>query len=244
MTDPTFTITITADTICAWCYVNHVRLHKAIHLYKKTYCSRDTFSIHYKPFILQPHLSTTSVPVQDKFLERFGPTRASTIERLMDRTVLGDGIKFSKNGKVGDSRASHQVIAMLGREGDKDAQDRVVGEIMKRYYEQDGDITDQEMLIDCAVNIGYVDRSIVVEALNSEELRSSIDEEALAARTAGTNGVPYTVINGVVIEGARDVEEFLTLLIDVKQSASVAQTDNPRGLGACIQTDHGANNCC
>lgn len=53
-----FNIEIVSDTVCPWCYVGRKKLNKAIDEYQlKHPASKDTFTITWKPYFLNPAAS-------------------------------------------------------------------------------------------------------------------------------------------------------------------------------------------
>lgn len=139
----------------------------------------------------------------------------------MDRIAIGDDIKFSRDGQVGDSRASHRIIATVGGYGSLGQQGAVVGEIMRRYYEDGGDITDEIMLVNCGVEFGGLSRDVMEAALIDEDLGIWVETEARLAREGGIEAVPHMNINGVVIDGARDVSDLFQTLIEIKEKQNL-----------------------
>lgn len=158
----------------------------------------------------------------------------------------GVGIGFSFGGRIGNTRDSQRLVWFAGQEqqrqqrqqekekeiagggGGLGLQTRVVEELFKLYFEEEGNITDWDVLVLAAERAG-LDGEIVRRTLFPQSIAGDsntagdagdadpdvggkeVDEEAREAASKAVSGVPYFEIEGHVVEGADEVEVFLEI---------------------------------
>jgi hypothetical protein len=112
-------------------------------------------------------LTITGVLKKEYYETKFGKERA---EMMFGRlSQIGDdvGIHFRFGGKTGNTRDSHRLI-QLGKTKSPAVQTRVVEELFAAYFENEGDITSQDTLLDAAVKAG-LDKTEAAEWLKSDQ---------------------------------------------------------------------------
>ncbi|RDW94662.1 hypothetical protein BP5796_00425 [Coleophoma crateriformis] len=211
-----FNIEIVSDTVCPWCYVGKQKLDKAIQSYKEAHPdSNDTFSTTWLPFYLNPGAPKTGVDKKAYYESKFGEEHTAVVFERLIGVGEATGIKFKFGGKTGNTRDSHRLI-QLGKKKSPAVQTRVVEELFKTYFEQEGDITDHNTLKQCAVRAG-LDEKEVEEWLSSDLGGKEVDGEVAIARRNAVTGVPnFTVQNKYEVGGAQDVSVFLRLFEKIK----------------------------
>lgn len=81
--------------------------------------------------------------------------------------------------------------------------------LFKAYFEEERDITDHDVLIDCTRKAG-LDQTHVEMWLGSEDIGNLVDDEASKARDEGISGVPHFTINErFEIQGAQESLAFV-----------------------------------
>lgn len=119
------------------------------------------------------------------------------------------GIKFRFGGKTGSSRGSHRLIDLAGRRYGAGTQQRVVDLLFNAYFEEERDISEHDVLMDCARRAG-LDEIDAEMWLGSEDVGRHVDEEASRAREEGVTGVPWFGINErFEIHGAQEGLAFV-----------------------------------
>lgn len=186
-------------------------------LYKKVYPggNNDTFTISWSPFYLDAHLPQQSIPLRQRFEERYGPERALERQARLKNTGLREGIHFSFDSKFGNTRDSHRLI-QLGKTKGSEMENRVVLELFKDDFEGDGDITSRETLAAVGVRAGLA-RDEVEDWLKLGKGGDDVDAEAREAVRRGIDGVPNFTIQGGVFDGADDPQAFLEMFVKVKE---------------------------
>ena len=212
-----FHISVVSDTVCPWCYVGKQNLDRGIALYKKANPNNnDTFTTTWLPFLLNPAAPTTSVDTHTYLSSRLGAGKAAIV---MDRLItVGKevGIDFKFGGKTGATRDSHRLIH-LGRMKGPQMQTRVVEELFKSYFENNGDIVSHEMLLKAGVKAG-LDADEVKGWLDSDQGGSQVDREVMEAKMRNVSGVPNFVLQDKYeIGGAQEPENFVKVFERIKE---------------------------
>ncbi|EEQ27971.1 hypothetical protein McanMca71_005163 [Microsporum canis] len=211
-----FAIKIVSDTVCPWCYVGKKRLEKGISLYKAAHPdSKDTFSISWFPYYLNPHAPEVGVDKTEYLNTRFGAERVKMMQARLARAGQAEGINFKPGGRTGNTRDSHRLI-QLGKTKGEAVQTRVVEELFASYFENEGDITSRDTLTAAGVKAG-LDKSEVEAWLKSDQGGPEVDEEVAEAKRAFISGVPNFTIQGKYqIGGAEDPATFLEMFERVR----------------------------
>ncbi|KAI0429915.1 DSBA-like thioredoxin domain-containing protein [Xylaria sp. FL1042] len=216
-----FNIKIVSDTVCPWCYVGKRRLDRAIELYRKTYPAgrEDTFTVTWAPFYLDPTSPTVGVPIKERIAQKFGTDRVEMMQRRLTMVGREEGINFTFDGRIGNTRDSHRLI-QLGKTKGNDVENRVVAELFKSYFEGDGDITSHATLIAAGEKAG-LSGSEIKEWLDTGKGGAEVDKEVEEAYAKGVSGVPNITVQGTYnIGGAQDAEVFLETFTKIKEASN------------------------
>jgi predicted DsbA family dithiol-disulfide isomerase len=139
----------------------------------------------------------------------------AAIHDRLARIGKENGINFAFGGKTGNTRDSHRLI-QLGAE--KGKQTAVVERLFAAYFENEQDITDQEVLVEAAKEAG-IEGAEARDWLLSGKGGDVVDREVEQARRKGISGVPNFMINGVHrLSGAQDPQEFLDVFEYIAKS--------------------------
>ena len=204
------------------CYIGHKTLDHAIALYQKTYPrgSLDKFIFTFSPYYLNPDDPVQGIPWSERVAQKNGQERVNAIRTRLQRVGRANGIEFSFDGKIGQTKDSHRLMHFAPLEARK----TLLEEIFKAHFEHDADITLHEDLTNMAVSAG-LERAEIVAFLESGYLGDEVDHMASQARKAGVSSVPTIEINGRRFEGAQDVSEFYEALVQAKQITGEHNTD-------------------
>lgn len=213
------------------CYVGKKRLERAIQTYKREVSggANDTFSVSWHPFYLDPTLPKTGVDRNVHLAKKYGPERMAMATAHLKALGEAEGIKFSLQGKLGNTRDAHRLV-QLAKTKSKDAEDRLISSLFKSHFEEDADITSQDALIAIGEKAG-LDRAEVKDWLDKGKGGPEVDREVEEAYRRGIHGVPNFTINGQYqLEGAQDVQRFLEVFARAKKSAPDVSTGSSEGL--------------
>ncbi|KAI1869724.1 uncharacterized protein JN550_005705 [Neoarthrinium moseri] len=222
-----FKIKVISDPVCPFCYLGKKRLDKGIELYKKVYPGGkdDTFSVSWSAFYLDPEAPKTGIPLTQRMEQRFGKDRLPMMREALRKQGLQDGIKFCTDSKIGNTRNAHRLIQLAKAKGNE-TENKVVMELFKSYFEENGDITSFDMLADAAAKAG-VDRGEAKTWLESDKGGKEVDGEVAEAYAKGIHGVPNFTIQGAYeVDGAQDPKDFFDVLVAAKEGKSSASFDS------------------
>jgi predicted DsbA family dithiol-disulfide isomerase len=216
-----FNIDIVSDVVCPWCYIGHTRLSRAIANHKNSYPD-DTFKLNYKPFYLAPppQLKSNSIPPfpvesrprKEVYAEKFGPERVQQINARMAQVSASEGLNFKFGGKTGVSRNGHRLVHYAQNHGGEEAQNRAMLGLWRRYFEEEVDITELDVLVETGVEADLGSADEIKKYLESGADGKEVDELAEEARHKGINGVPHYEIQGRwEVSGAQDPVAFESL---------------------------------
>ncbi|KFH48251.1 hypothetical protein ACRE_008790 [Hapsidospora chrysogenum ATCC 11550] len=213
-----FRIKIISDNICPFCHLGRARLDRAIAQFRET-SPADTFDISWHAYHLDPNAPTTSEPVLEMVARKYGAARTAAMQQRLRQAGASEGINFTFAGRTGSTRDSHRLI-QLGRQ--RNAEDSVVREIMRMYFEEEGDITAEEDLVGAAERAG-LDADEARGWLREGKGGKEVDREVAEAYAMGVTGVPHFVINDrFEVHGAEDVPVFLEQFRRAKEADAAA----------------------
>lgn len=206
------------------CYLGKKRLDRAIALYQKTVPggAEDTFRVTWKPFYLDPTLPQgVGIPVRERMAQKFGADREEALTRRMALMGQSEGICFSFQGKMGNTRDAHRLVQLARAREAQSAgvQERLMAALMRAYFEEGGDITSHELLLRAAAEAG-LDGGEAKAWLEGGKGGDEVDAEVEEAYAKGISGVPHFIINDKYeIGGAQEVEAFLGEFMRAKEAA-------------------------
>lgn len=167
-------------------------------------------------------MKQTGVNKKEYYESKFGASRTEAIFSRLAATGQENGIAFKFGGRTGNTRDSHRLI-QLGKTHSPALQTRVVEELFAMYFENEGDITDKESLVRCALKAGLEEK----EArgwLDGEGGGKEVDVEVEGAKRGGVSGVPNFTVNGKYeVGGAQDPGVFVRLFEKIKKEEGTAK---------------------
>ncbi|KAL8375896.1 hypothetical protein RB595_007155 [Gaeumannomyces hyphopodioides] len=221
-------IKVISDNVCPFCYLGKKRLEKAIELYKKTAPggADDRFTVTWHPFYLDPTLPPVGRPLEEVMTRKFGSVeRVRAIHERMAATGRQEGINFTWQGRVGNTRDSHRLVQLARAKGGPSeanmaqAQDRLISSLFRAYFEEGADITSADALV-AAAERGGLDAAEARAWLEQGKGGAEVDEEVERAYQRGVHGVPHFIINDdIEISGAQEAGTFLAELVRAKRAA-------------------------
>jgi len=139
--------------------------------------------------------------------------------RRLQSMGAAEGINFTGEGKVGNTRDAHRLVQLAKMES-PDMENRVISELFKSYFEEGGDITSLDMLATVGEKAGLdasEARNWLAEGKGGEE----VDHEVEDAYRRGISGVPnFTINDRYELSGAQEPEIFLAAFMRAKQSVA------------------------
>ncbi|KIL85035.1 hypothetical protein FAVG1_11908 [Fusarium avenaceum] len=216
----TLSIRAILDPVCPWCYIGALRLTRAIDVYRKTVSASDIINIVWHSYQIDPEAITQ--PVVEKMASRFGRERLPRMQEQLLDMGMRDGIKFSLESTVGNTRDAHRLIQLAKTKKGTEMEQvstKLVLEMMRLYFEQSGDITSLKDLGLAAERAGIHSGEAIAWLVNGggeDEVCREVEE----ARRMGIRGVPWYEFTGrLVVDGAVEESVFLEHIILAKKNA-------------------------
>jgi predicted DsbA family dithiol-disulfide isomerase len=189
---------IYADPICPWCLIGKARLERALESR-----AEHPFQIRWLPFQLNPDMPADGMARDEYMAMKFGD-QAGILRAYQPVVHAAEESGLTLNlpaiTRTPNTRDAHRLIHWAGLEG---AQTRVMGALMRGYFQQGRDIGDAGTLADIAASVG-MDRAMVARLLGTDADCDLIRDTDRDARARGIRGVPFFIVAGqYAVEGAQ-----------------------------------------
>ncbi|MGH6684897.1 MAG: DsbA family oxidoreductase [Pseudolabrys sp.] len=201
-------IDVVSDVVCPWCFIGKHRLEKALALRPGV-----PVEVHYRPYFLNDWIPREGISREQYLTTKFGsPERYKGIAQRVGAAAAAEGLVYAsdKMKRQPNTLDCHRLIRWAEAIG-KSAE--MKQKLMDLYFTQGADLTEHYTLVKAATDVG-LDANAVSEALASDQDVAQIEQEALAAKDAGIEGVPTFIFGGkFAISGAQSAE-YLAEAID------------------------------
>lgn len=212
--DKSIQLDVIVDTMCPWCYLGKRRLEKALEQRPEL-----PVDIRWRPYQLDSEIPPEGMARKDYLERKFGasglaPTRYKSVTHAGEK----DGIHFAfdRIEKSPNTLNSHRLIRWAKSAG---CQDAMVERLFELYFVEGQDIGDSDVLLQAAEDVG-MERSIVLDLLESDADQRLIETEIAQAREIGVQGVPtYIFGNKFVMSGAQEPSIILAALDQIAAAA-------------------------
>jgi predicted DsbA family dithiol-disulfide isomerase len=217
MTKPVIKIDVVSDVVCPWCYIGKRRLEKAMDELKDSI----DFEVEYHPFELNPDTPKKAFNHKEYLTKKFGSeARYQQMTNHVVTIAAQEGLKFNFNDRQVSPNTldAHRLIAFAKNRG---KQQEMKEALMNAYFEQGIDLTQNENLVNIAMELG-LDGNAVEAFLNTDELAAEVKLEEKLNYQRGISGVPFYIINNKYgVSGAQPKEAFLQVFTEVGSEALV-----------------------
>jgi predicted DsbA family dithiol-disulfide isomerase len=193
------TIDIVFDVVCPWCYIGKRRIENALKLVPDV-----PVEVNFRPFFLNPWVPREGISREEYLTTKFGSVDA--YKGIAQRVVIAageeglvyrpDNVKRQPN-TIDCHRLIHWAEA-IGKAPEMKQR------LMESYFRDGGDLTDTNVLVQAAADIG-LDAEDVGRRLATDEDVALISALAQDAANKGIQGVPtYVFAQKYAVSGAQD----------------------------------------
>ena len=200
MTTPKpLTIDIVSDVVCPWCYIGKRRIENALKLVPDV-----PVEVNFRPFFLNPWVPREGISRDAYLTTKFGSVEA--YHGIAQRVVIAAGeeglIYRPENVKRQPNTIDcHRLIHWADAIGKAPEMKQ---RLMELYFRDGGDLTDTEVLVQAAADIG-LGADDVRRRLATDEDVALISALAQDAADKGIQGVPtYVLAQKYAVSGAQD----------------------------------------
>lgn len=212
-------IDVVSDVVCPWCYLGKRRLESALKLRPDI----ET-EIHWRPYLLNPQVPREGMARTDYLSRKFGSDeRFRPAHERLTRLGKEEGVEFHFERIVRQPNTldAHRVIGWAEEAG-KAAP--VVENIMRAFFTEGKDLTDNDVLVKVASQNG-LDADHVRRDLASERDLELTQKAAAAAADGGISGVPFFIFNSrFALAGAQAPEQIVSAIDQALAAEEAAET--------------------
>jgi len=193
------TIDIVSDVVCPWCYIGKRRIENALKLVPDV-----PVEVNFRPFFLNPWVPREGISRDEYLTTKFGSVEA--YHSIAQRVVLAAGeeglVYRPENVKRQPNTIDcHRLIHWADAIGKAPEMKQ---RLMELYFRDGGDLTDTEVLVKAAAEIG-LDADNIRKRLATDEDVALISALAQDAANKGIQGVPtYVFAQKYAVSGAQD----------------------------------------
>ena len=216
MTKP-LQIDIVSDVVCPWCYIGKKRIEDALAL-----ANDVPVEVHWRPFFLNPWVPREGISRDDYLTAKFGSVEAyKGIAGRVSQAASDEGLDYNTQlvKRQPNTTDCHRLIHWADADG-KAAQ--MKQRLMELYFRDGGDLTDVNVLVKAAADIG-MDGESVRKRLATDEDVELISAQAKDASDKGISGVPtFVLAEKYAISGAQPAEQLAKAIRQVAEEINQA----------------------
>jgi predicted DsbA family dithiol-disulfide isomerase len=205
------------DIPCPWCRIGKANLEAALQEW-----DGEPVTIAWKPFLLDPDVSTTGVPLEEFYRAKFGPDNFRAMLERVTGAGRNAGVEFNWEKAI---RAPSQDAHRLNWLAPEEKKTAVLEGLQRAYFNEGKNVADLATLADVAAAAG-MDREETLRRLQSGEGSAEIEEVIAQAHLLGVTGVPFFVFDDrYALSGAQPPQTILAAMrqtVEDRVSASEA----------------------
>jgi predicted DsbA family dithiol-disulfide isomerase len=201
-------IDVVSDVVCPWCFIGKHRLEQALALRPDI-----PVEVHWRPYFLNDWIPREGISREQYLTTKFGsPERYKGIAQRVTAAAGEEGLVYAsdKMTRQPNTLDCHRLIRWA--EGIGKAAD-MKQRLMDLYFTEGADLTNHAVLVQAASDVG-LDPEDVRAALDSDQDVEQIEQEVLAAKQAGIEGVPCFIFGGKFAVSGAQSPEYLADAID------------------------------
>ncbi|ABD08450.1 DSBA oxidoreductase [Rhodopseudomonas palustris HaA2] len=192
-------IDVVSDVVCPWCYIGKRRIEQALALVPDV-----PVELNYRPFFLNPWVPREGIARDEYLTKKFGsPERYKEIAARVVDAAAQEGLAYHPDRvqRQPNTIDCHRLIHWAEAIGQGPAMKQ---RLMELYFCDGGDLTDIDVLVQAAADIG-LDAGDVRTRLAGDEDVALISGQAEEAAEKGISGVPtFVFAQTYAVSGAQD----------------------------------------
>ncbi|HEX7789835.1 MAG TPA: DsbA family oxidoreductase [Afipia sp.] len=209
-------IDIVSDVVCPWCYIGKRRIENALALVPDV-----PVEVNWRPFFLNPWVPREGISRDQYLTTKFGsPEAYKGIAGRVVAAAAEEGLTYNSDRvkRQPNTIDCHRLIHWADAEGKAAAMKQ---RLMELYFRDGGDLTDTDVLVEAAADVG-LDAESVRKRLATDEDADLISVQAQEASEKGISGVPtFVFARKYAISGAQPADQLARAIRQV--SAEINQ---------------------
>ena len=207
---------VVSDVVCPWCYIGKKRIEDALALVPDV-----PVQLNWRPFFLNPWVPREGITRDEYLTQKFGSVEAyKNIAGRVGDAARAEGLEYNSQlvKRQPNTIDCHRLIHWAEAIGKAP---QMKQRLMELYFRDGGDLTDTEVLVQAARDVG-LDGDDVKKRLASDEDVERISNWAQEASQKGISGVPtFVFAQKYAVSGAQDAENLARAIRQV--SAEINQ---------------------
>ena len=203
---------VVSDVMCPWCYIGKRRLEKALEA-----TSGIVVDIRWRPFQLDATIPENGMDRAEYLENKFGGAEgAKQVYQPIREAGEAEGIpfRFEAITRSPNTINAHRVIRWSQSVG---LQDQVVERLFQLYFIEGADLTDKNVLINAATDVG-MEQEIIERLINSDADVEETKQEIALAQQMGVTGVPTFIVGQkYAVVGAQAAEIIAGAIVKVQE---------------------------
>src|SRR5882757_5972677 len=194
---------IVSDVVCPWCYIGKHRIEEAL-----KQVADVPVEVHWRPFFLNDWVPREGISRDEYLTAKFGSVEA--YKGIAGRVVAAaneEGLLYRPElvKRQPNTTDCHRLIHWAEAQGKSGEMKQ---RLMELYFRDGGDLTDTDVLVQAAADIG-LDAEDVRTRLASDEDIDLISAQAKDASDKGISGVPtFVFAQKYAVSGAQPAEQL------------------------------------
>jgi len=208
-------IDIVSDVVCPWCYIGKRRIEDALALVPDV-----PVELHFRPYFLNPWVPREGISREEYLTTKFGSVEA--YKGMAGRVVAAakeEGLVYRPDlvQRQPNTTDCHRLIHWAEAIG-KAAE--MKQRLMELYFRDGGDLTDTEVLVKAAADVG-LEADEVRRRLATDEDVALVSGQAQEAADKGVSGVPtYVFAQKYAVSGAQAPELLARAIRQVSEEVN------------------------
>lgn len=188
------TIDLVSDVVCPWCFIGTKNLETAV-----ASLGVET-KLTFRPYLLDPSTPRAGEDLRERLRRKYGADPEQMFARV-EQAAKNSGITLDFS-RVRRSCSTVDAHTLLRHAIERGTQVALAKALFSAYFQEGRDIGDRAVLTELSAAHSFDPDS--VEALLSDEERSSTRAEALALAEQGISGVPFFIFDErLAVSGAQ-----------------------------------------
>lgn len=217
-------IDLVSDVNCPWCYLGEARLKKAM----EATAGKYTFSLHFKPFELNPQAPEAGELKETYFKRNYGPDsleRLAAGSRQLAELGKQEGISFNfdQSTVIHNTFKAHRLIWLAETYG---CQAEVATALFEANFTEGSNVNDSQLLKEIGQKAG-IPAERLENFFESQEGVTEVRSLESWAQQAGISGVPAFIFNDkYLVSGAQPTETLLQVFSQLEKEALATESGN------------------